>query len=86
MTVHQLTACRSCGHPILFAVNIDTGRRIPLDPEPADDGTVRLDPASNNAKVLKRDQATNARDIGIPLHRAHFATCPHADQWRAHER
>lgn len=75
--------CSSCKARIRWAVT-QTGRRIPLDPDPTARGNVRLEPAApagvaQTAIVIPADQ--RARYAG-QLYLSHFATCPYADQHR----
>ena len=39
-------------------------------------------PRSLRATVMRPGQIAGARADGNVLYRSHFATCPHADQWR----
>ncbi|MCK9250043.1 MAG: hypothetical protein M0P31_13850 [Solirubrobacteraceae bacterium] len=72
-----MSRCRSCGAPIRWGIT-QSGRRIPLDPDPTPDGNVRLHP-DGTAEVLSAYGLTvNAG----PLHLSHFATCAQADQHR----
>lgn len=70
--------CRSCHAPIVWAIT-NTGRRMPVDAEPAENGTlvlyestpgeVHVAPASEHPTIVDR-------------HVSHFATCPNAAQHR----
>lgn len=79
--------CRSCGAAVRWVKSAKTGRVMPLDPEPRDDGNiVLLDRWQLNlrlARVLEHDEVTQERLFGIePRYVSHFATCPQADEWR----
>jgi hypothetical protein len=82
----RVTACRSCGSAIIWTVT-ERGKRMPVDAQPLDSGTVQL---VGNAfgesvalsRVLSGDSLTAAREQGAPLHRSHFASCPEANVWR----
>lgn len=72
----QVSACRSCGAPIRWALT-ERGRRIPLDPEPytgpEPSGLFRLDGRVPTAIAVP----PGALEAG-PVYRSHFATCPNA--------
>ena len=88
--------CRSCGQKILWAPVIDTGRLMPLDPDPATDTPVAKLVAlypGGGCRVLRRDDFTAPGQLeltapgqlqlgGATLHHSHWATCPQADLWR----
>lgn len=69
-----MSACRSCGAPLRWAVTAK-GRRLPLDPEPAATGNVVVD-ATGAARVLS---PLEPRPADVPLYLSHFATCPDAN-------
>lgn len=77
-----MSACRSCGAEIIWAVTDPGGRRIPLDAEPAERPTglftlVMPDP------VFTADTTPIAVSAAkTPVYISHFVTCPHADQHR----
>lgn len=74
--------CNSCGAAILWAIT-GLGRRMPVDAAPHPDGNLVMvyDAAAGHwrAEVVSTDAAPD-------LHRAHFVTCPDADQWRRRRR
>ena len=75
--------CTSCGSPILWAISAVTGTRMPIDPEPAVGGNIRLD---DSHPPLARVVGA-AIDLFDPTddgtrHLSHFATCVFADQHR----
>jgi len=84
-----MSACRSCGAPVLWALNGATKRGEPLDAEPRDDGNIeivahteidgRRVPVAHHLTKDERDQHSL-----IARHRyvSHFATCPNANDWR----
>lgn len=78
--------CRSCQRPIRWTTTTN-GRRLPIDPQPAADGNVRLlrsAGAEPLADVLGRDDALVAQNEGAELlYRAHFSTCPSAHLHRS---
>lgn len=68
--------CRSCGARLIWAVTA-SGRTMPVDYEPHEEGNLRLKIA--NGLTYVEVVAQHARG---QLHRPHFATCPDADSWR----
>jgi hypothetical protein len=67
--------CKSCKARIDWYTVAATGKRMPIDPDPAPDGNVRVDVVANTVEVV----APGSRR---PLYRSHFATCPAAGQPR----
>ena len=63
--------CKSCNALIDWYKNATSGKWMPLDREPAEDGNVYVDVVANVAKVV---------DVGShkPLYKSHFATCAQA--------
>lgn len=68
--------CRSCGAAIVWAYTA-SGRRMPVDAEPVDDGTLKLSPRVGQLHVFVVGPHPSE-----PRYRAHFVTCPDADGWR----
>lgn len=68
-----MNRCRSCNAEIIWAT-FDSGRRVPLDAKPVENGTIALD--GERARVLIRGETAPRR------YRSHFVSCPHAGQWR----
>lgn len=64
--------CTSCGAAIVWA-RTDTGRSMPLDPDPVEGGNVQLG-ADGVARVVG--------PLFGGTHKSHFATCPQAAQHR----
>jgi hypothetical protein len=83
-----VTACRSCGAEIVWAVTTE-GRRMPVDAQPVDGGNLLLTPADHRRPageptatvVGKRAQPTLFGDDG-PRYVSHFVTCPDAARHR----
>lgn len=75
--------CRSCDAKIKW-VRTDGGKRMPLDAEPHAEGTIFILGRRNRevGRVLLGDALEEARERGEALYRSHFATCPHAEDWR----
>jgi hypothetical protein len=89
----ETTACVSCGGGIIWAINGTTGKRMPVDAEPVENGNVVLAIMGQGrtvcgkwrhrgtvvATVLKKGQSVEA---GRPRRVSHFATCPNAASHR----
>jgi hypothetical protein len=69
-----MSVCRSCQAPIRWEMT-DSGKRIPLDPEPVENGNLRFD---DHVHVI----VTAYADDPMPRYLSHFATCRDADAWR----
>lgn len=79
-----MTACRSCGAPIRWAVTVN-GKRMPLDEQPDPDGNLVLSdptPGAYAPTVAFTTQNTLPLPDDPPRFTSHFATCPNADQHR----
>ncbi len=78
--------CRSCRQPVRW-VETTTGRKMPLDPEPVEDGNVVETDVLHEGTSLER-VIVRVLALGTPpppdrlLYRSHFATCPNAAQHR----
>lgn len=70
----DLSACRYCGEMILWVVTDKNGKKMPLDPDPVEDGNViKVRKADNGDKIvhmLHRDETTDK-----PRYKSHWATC-----------
>lgn len=72
-----MSACKSCGASIIWARALDSGKAIPLNPEPKVGGNLEL---KDGAVQVVRPSRT------IKLYVSHFATCPNANQHRKERR
>lgn len=68
--------CRTCKQRVRWA-RTERGNAIPLDPEPAANGSIRLDDGVAFV-VPEADRAAFAGELYL----SHFATCPDAAQHR----
>lgn len=67
--------CRFCGRRVAFVKTAATGKLMPLDPQPNDDGNVfvtRNDAGQTLAVVLKKGETPPIGTLFMP----HYATCP----------
>lgn len=76
--------CKSCGAPILWATALKSGKAIPLDAVPVDSSTLRGRLAVDDESVGNIVRAATEEDVrlGKMLYVSHYATCPHALEWR----
>lgn len=68
--------CSSCGAAVLW-VRTQAGKAMPLDAAPTLDGNVAMLEGGASRAYGLEDHAAQAK-----RYTSHFATCPHADQWR----
>lgn len=81
--------CRSCNAAIWFGLTAK-GRRMPLDPQPVDDGNVVIERVDavigmNAGVALPRVRVLRTDDIvgrDTPRYVSHFVTCPEAQSHR----
>jgi hypothetical protein len=81
-----MASCASCGAPILWA-RTGSGKLIPLDADPVDNGNVELGafhsvqgvPDFRDAKVWG---SAHRWPDGTRRYRSHFVNCPQAERWR----
>jgi len=66
--------CKSCGGRFDW-YKTDAGKFMPVEPDPAPDGTVAIDVVSNIATVVPAGSKTQ-------LYRSHWATCTGASKHR----
>lgn len=76
---YRVTACNTCGAPVVWATSPATRRSAPIDAEPTTDGNVEV--YRHGGNVLFR-VVTDTPLMPVPLRTSHFATCPDADTWR----
>lgn len=85
-----MPACRSCGATVTW-VRTTQGRMMPLDPHPRADGNLVLTGSTATARAGGRVPVVRYLDGEAPSlpgidpgerFVSHFATCPHADEWR----
>lgn len=95
VSIDQLVArargrCTSpaCRAPVIWAETA-SGKRMPLDPTPSNDGNVVVFAAYDSdgapflrCNVLRHTQLSGARAAGQTLRTSHFKTCPDAARHR----
>jgi hypothetical protein len=82
-----MSACKSCGAKIFFALT-GKGKRMPLDHLPVPDGNLVLEASRSPATDEPSVRAYNAEVDGDTTRRfvSHFSSCPAASKWRAKKR
>jgi hypothetical protein len=82
-TIGGRDRCRSCKKPIIWAVTTK-GRRMPLDPEPVENGNLILRHRMSGLPTAL--YLTHGADVELQpdekRYVSHFATCPYAAQHR----
>lgn len=73
--LHQYAECNECCNPILF-VQLDTGKRIPVDPMPNTRGNVAAMRIGNNLHGYVVQRGVLTISDRYTLHMPHAATCP----------
>lgn len=79
-----MAACSSCGAPMVKVPVYGRDTKMPLDPEPHENGNVLWNRVDGVCLVLKhgQEQPGTWADKNVTRHKPHFATCPNADQHR----
>ena len=77
-----MSRCRTCRAKILW-VGTENGKHMPLDHQPytGQDPRGLFVIRTGGGKVTALAVPPDAFP-GEPLYRAHWSSCPHADQWR----
>lgn len=68
--------CKSCGEPVAW-VTMQSGKKMPLDPLPQEDGNIEIVGATG--RVVPRSEAERREGM---LYRSHYASCPDASKHR----
>ena len=74
--------CSSCQAPIRWVKMRTTGKPMPVDLDPTDDGNVFVYQQDGTADVVKKDDVEAMNRNGVKLHKSHFATCKFAASHR----
>lgn len=74
--------CRSCGAPLAWA-KTESGRWMPLDEAPVEDGNIALAREGRDVVALNYEPLSHG---GRPRYQSHYVSCPCADQWRGTQR
>lgn len=87
---HARGSCRSCHAPVLW-VTFASGKRNPLDlePDPVAGDIMVIEREHTDRRIWRlalklanEELRLEAVELGVPLRRTHFATCPDADEHR----
>lgn len=75
--------CRSCGASIAWVVTAAKGNRMPLDPQPVDDGNVWvIEQPEHFPPVVGVALQHSDIPVGTETYVSHFVTCKDANKWR----
>lgn len=82
----KFTTCKSCKAAIAF-VRLPSGRRLPINPDPTDNGNVHITGSRNEDEPAARVISTQTGTLfdnapTTTAYTSHFATCPQASQHR----
>lgn len=87
----KLAACRTCNAPIIWAITVPGGKRMPLDAAALTTAGLQADTRGAFALLQATDAPlaigldalpSNTLELEPTLRRSHFATCPNADEHR----
>lgn len=86
MTPRHRDHCRSCKAPIFYVTMAKTGKSMPLDAKPNDEGNViwpwgHREDGTPLAWVERKDELPGFRDK-LLLYSPHWSTCPAAEKFR----
>lgn len=78
-----MAKCKSCEAPIVWGRNVKTGKGVPLDPEPVEDGNLLKVGTNEQGEIMVQFVGREA-DVppGGERFKTHFATCPDAPSHR----
>jgi hypothetical protein len=74
--------CRSCGATIVWAINQNTSRPMPVNASPAAGGNLLLVRAVGSSRIVAKTIPAGLAKDRTDLHTSHFSDCPQADDWR----
>lgn len=80
-----MSTCRSCRREIEWVVVSKSGKNMPIDPFPRDDGNIAKLPttdARTGNTLVEYVMGGGGLFDSRPLYVSHFTTCPDADQHR----
>lgn len=77
---HGGSHCKACGAPIVWG-QTEGGKTMSLDPLPRPGGNVIKIPQGRHL-VLRVVSPSALPVVGRPAYQTHFASCPHADEFR----
>lgn len=72
--------CRSCDAEMRWAISASSGKPIPLDVAPCDDGNLVVE--TKHGESVARAATPDDKRLQRERFKSHFATCPQAATWR----
>jgi hypothetical protein len=75
--------CRSCKAPVRWVITAANGKRMPLDPEPVQDGNVWIEGMQDGVPLVQVALSGDGVPRNVPIrYVSHFVTCPQREEWR----
>lgn len=72
-----MSKCKGCGREIVWALNSETGKRVPLDP---------MAPVYFLIERSREDGGNECQRAPAQMYVSHFATCPQANDFSGSRR
>lgn len=74
--------CKSCALPIRWGRLVTSGKGIPLDPEPVQNGNIVVEEGDENStELMVRFLYGGPHTASGPLYQSHFDTCPGSNDY-----
>lgn len=77
-----MSTCRGCGAPIVWGIAEHSGKRVPIDPAPRDDGNITFAVLTEPGGEPVSGDIINVGAKGPGKYVSHFVTCPVAKAFR----
>ena len=77
----EAATCRACKAPMIWTVT-ERGKNMPVDADPVEDGTFGLFTDGDEVSAIFVNKAREREDWDGDLYKPHWATCPHAANFR----
>lgn len=78
----KVSNCKACNAPIIWLINIETDRKMPVNLATSPDGSIALLSDEIHFRVLKSEARKMYKEQGGVLHKSHFSTCPETARFR----
>lgn len=77
-----MSMCNSCHRPVFWGKTEASGKRMPVDTHPVDDGNVLIVAYDDKSPVLRVLKKGEDPPDEVSRYVSHFVTCPHRDEHR----
>lgn len=77
----KTSACKKCEAPMIWT-KTEAGKNMPLDADPADNGTFCLLESPDDGSPLAVHRTKTPADYDGEFYMPHWSTCPEADSFR----